>query len=191
MARKRFSDAFVSLSHEIAPGIGEYARMSTTAANAALGPIMSPYLRRLDQALQAKGMTVPVQVMTGAGGVVPAEDLSQEPIAAMMSGPAAGVIACQQLGPQLDIERLLTIDVGGARASMSVSSSTGSRSCATRSPSSARTSTARRSTWARSARAAAASPASSTGVSDGRAAKRRLHARPGLLRARRNARHRN
>jgi N-methylhydantoinase A len=113
LARKRFPDMFVSLSHEVAPGIGEYARMSTTAANAALGPVMSAYLERLESALRERGLTVPVQVMTGAGGVVPAHDLAQEPVAAMMSGPAAGVIACQQLGAKLGIDRLLTIDVGG------------------------------------------------------------------------------
>lgn len=113
LAKERFPDVFVSLSHEVAPGIGEYARMSTTATNAALGPIMSSYLERLDQALKDKGLSVPVQVMTGAGGVVAAHDLAQEPVAAMMSGPAAGVIACQQLGRKLGIDRLLTIDVGG------------------------------------------------------------------------------
>ncbi len=113
LAQARFPDLFVSLSHEVAPGIGEYARMSTTATNAALGPIMSAYLQRLDAALKAKGLTVPVQVMTGNGGVTPAESLIQEPVAAMMSGPAAGVIACQQLGRKLGIDRLLTIDVGG------------------------------------------------------------------------------
>jgi N-methylhydantoinase A len=113
MAQHRFPGMFLSLSHEVAPGIGEYARMSTTAANAALGPIMSSYLARLDQALREKGLTVPVQVMTGAGGVVPAADLAREPVAAMMSGPAAGVIACQQLGRKLGIDQLLTIDVGG------------------------------------------------------------------------------
>jgi N-methylhydantoinase A len=110
---ERFPDAFVSLSHEVAPGIGEYARMSTTAANAALGPIMSTYLQRLDTALRDLGLTVPVQVMTGAGGVVPASDLAREPVAAMMSGPAAGVIACQKLGRSMGVDRLLTIDVGG------------------------------------------------------------------------------
>ena len=30
---------FISLSSEISPNVGEYARMSTTAANAALGPL--------------------------------------------------------------------------------------------------------------------------------------------------------
>jgi N-methylhydantoinase A len=113
LVRERFPHMFVSLSHEVAPGTGEFARMSTTATNAALGPIMGTYLQNLDAALKATGLTVPVQVMTGVGGVMPAHRLVREPMAAMMSGPAAGVIACQQLGRKLDIDRLLTIDVGG------------------------------------------------------------------------------
>jgi N-methylhydantoinase A len=67
----------------------------------------------LQEALSARGLKVPVQVMTGAGGVVTARDIAREPVAAMMSGPAAGVVACQQLAARLGIERLLTIDVGG------------------------------------------------------------------------------
>ena len=113
MVRERFPEAFLSLSHEVAPSTGEFARMSTTATNAALGPIMSAYLRSLDSALRSRGLSVPVQVMTGSGGVMPAHSLVREPMAAMMSGPAAGVIACQQLGRKLGIDRLLTIDVGG------------------------------------------------------------------------------
>jgi N-methylhydantoinase A len=113
LVAERLPGVFVSLSHEVAPGIGEYARMSTTAINAALGPVMGAYLANLDEALRREGLGVPVQVMTGAGGVVPATDLAREPVAAMMSGPAAGVIACQQLGELLGISRLLTVDVGG------------------------------------------------------------------------------
>jgi N-methylhydantoinase A len=113
LVAERLPDVFVSLSHDVAPGIGEYARMSTTAANAALGPIMGQYLATLEQALRGRGLTVPVQVMTGAGGVVPAIDLAREPVAALMSGPAAGVVACQHLGEELGYGRVLTIDVGG------------------------------------------------------------------------------
>jgi len=51
---------FVSLSHEISPGVGEYARMSTTAANAALGPLAGRYLASLEAKLQQAGMRVPV-----------------------------------------------------------------------------------------------------------------------------------
>ncbi len=110
---ERLPALFVSLSHEVAPSVGEYARMSTTAANAALGPVMGAYLAGLDAALQRAGLQVPVQIMTSAGGVVPAADVAREPVAAIMSGPAAGVIACQQLARRLGIDRLLTVDVGG------------------------------------------------------------------------------
>lgn len=112
--RGRFPGLFVSVSHEVAPGIGEYARMSTTAANAVLGPVMGAYLADLDGALRALGVRVPVQVMTGAGGVVPAAEAAREPVAALMSGPVAGVVACQQVGRRTGPgDRLLTVDVGG------------------------------------------------------------------------------
>ena len=47
---------FVSCSHEISPGVGEYARMSTTAGNAALGPLAGRYLSSLEAKLQKAGM---------------------------------------------------------------------------------------------------------------------------------------
>jgi N-methylhydantoinase A len=113
LVSRRFPALFVSLSHQVAPGVGEYARMSTTAVNAALGPVLGGYLSTLDAALRAQGLAVPVQVMTGSGGVLPAGEVGREPVAALLSGPAAGVVAGQILGRQLGIDRLLTIDVGG------------------------------------------------------------------------------
>jgi len=111
--RERFPELFVSLSHEVAPAVGEYARMSTTAANAALGPVMSDYLARLDDALRRRGLTVPVMVMTSEGGVVAADVVSDQPVSVLMSGPAAGVIACQRIGRRLGRAHLLTVDIGG------------------------------------------------------------------------------
>ncbi|MFC8511835.1 hydantoinase/oxoprolinase family protein [Streptomyces sp. NPDC057257] len=110
---QRFPELFVSLSHEVAPSVGEYARMSTTATNAALGPVMGTYLATLDAALREQGLSVPVRVMTGGGGVVPADEVGREPVGALLSGPAAGVITGQILGRRMGIDRLLTIDVGG------------------------------------------------------------------------------
>lgn len=103
----------VSLSHRIAPSVGEYARMSTTAVNAALSPVMSVYLHRLDDALRSAGLTVPVLLMTSEGGVVTADVVADEPVSVLMSGPAAGVAACSAIGRQLGVTRVLTMDVGG------------------------------------------------------------------------------
>jgi N-methylhydantoinase A len=113
LLRERLPWAFVSLSHQVAPRVGEYARMSTVAVNAALGPVMSAYLSRLDAFLRECGLTVPVHVMTSEGGVVTGEVVGDEPVAVLMSGPAAGVIACQGLGRRLGYDRVLTVDVGG------------------------------------------------------------------------------
>src|SRR5919204_87307 len=43
---------FLTLSHQISSVVGEYGRMSTAAANAALGPIAGRYLARLEQTLR-------------------------------------------------------------------------------------------------------------------------------------------
>jgi N-methylhydantoinase A len=104
---------FVSLSHEISPGVGEYARMSTTAANAALGPLAGRYLASVEAKLQAAGMRVPVLMMTCAGGVLPTQVLNDRPAYALFSGPAGGVMGSRATAAQIGLDNILTMDVGG------------------------------------------------------------------------------
>jgi len=113
LARELFPDAFVALSTDIAPFVGEYARMSTTAANAAIGPVAGRYAHQLSAELSELGLRVPVMMTTSAGAVLPAETIAARPIAALFSGPAAGVIGAAKLGADLGLENLLTIDIGG------------------------------------------------------------------------------
>lgn len=105
--------AFVSLSHEISPGVGEYARMSTTAGNAALGPLAGRYLASLEAKLQKAGMKVPVLMMTCAGGVLPTSVLNERPAYALFSGPAGGVMGSRATGAQAGFEHIVTMDIGG------------------------------------------------------------------------------
>ncbi|MPZ57732.1 MAG: hydantoinase/oxoprolinase family protein [Rhizobiales bacterium] len=104
---------FVSLSHEISPGVGEYARMSTTAANAALGPLAGRYLASLEARLQQASMRVPVLMMTCAGGVLPTSVLNDRPAYALFSGPAGGVMGSRATAKQIGLDNILTMDVGG------------------------------------------------------------------------------
>ena len=104
---------FVSLSHEISPGVGEYARMSTTAANAALGPLAGRYLANLETVLQNAGMRVPVLMMTCAGGVLPTTILNDRPAYALFSGPAGGVMGSRASAREIGCDNILTMDVGG------------------------------------------------------------------------------
>jgi N-methylhydantoinase A len=113
LVREELPSAFITVSREISPTVGEYARMSTAAVNAALGPIAGRYLSRLETTLRESGMTVPVLMMTCAGGVLPSEVLNDRPVVALFSGPAAGVVGSQILGKQIGAKNILTIDIGG------------------------------------------------------------------------------
>jgi N-methylhydantoinase A len=111
--REELPGIFVSVSHEISPNVGEYARMSTTAANAALGPLAGRYLTKLEETLQQAGMRVPVLMMTCAGGVLPTRVLNDRPAFALFSGPAAGVMGSKTTGEQIGLRNVLTTDIGG------------------------------------------------------------------------------
>jgi N-methylhydantoinase A len=113
LAREELPEAFVSVSHEISPAVGEYARMSTTAANAALGPLAGRYLAKLETTLREAGMRVPVLMMTCAGGVLPTAVLTDRPAFALFSGPAGGVMGSQAIGEQIGLKNILTTDIGG------------------------------------------------------------------------------
>jgi len=113
LAAEELAGVFVSLSHESSAGVGEYARMSTTAANAALGPLAGRYLARLESTLRDAGMRVPVLMMTCSGGVLPTEVLSDRPAHALFSGPAAGVMGTLAIGERIGLKNLLTTDIGG------------------------------------------------------------------------------
>jgi N-methylhydantoinase A len=113
LALQELPDAFITLSHEISAVVGEYGRMSTAAANAALGPIAGRYLTRLEQTLRTAGMAVPILMMTNAGGVLPTDILNDRPAYALFSGPAAGVIGSLAIASKLGLGNLLTTDIGG------------------------------------------------------------------------------
>ena len=113
LLRLRLPDAFITLSHEVAPVVGEYGRVSTAVVDAALGPVLTSYLKHLQEVLGQHGLKVPVLVMTSEGGVITAKAAAARPVSVLMSGPAAGVIGCQRLAAQLGCEHALAVDVGG------------------------------------------------------------------------------
>lgn len=106
-------NVFLSMSHQTAPSVGEYARASTTSANAALGPIAGNYLVKLEQELRELGMTAPIMMTTNAGGVSPAKTVTASPVTSLLSGPASCVVAGQSLGEETNRPNILTMDVGG------------------------------------------------------------------------------
>ena len=107
---------YLSLSSEIAPELGEYERMTTTAANAYIQPIAEGYLANLQNALQARGHEGAFYLMWSDGGLASVDVTLQAPIRLLESGPAAGALAVRHFAQNLDIDRALTFDMGGTTA---------------------------------------------------------------------------
>jgi N-methylhydantoinase A len=110
----------ISLSSEVLPEIGEYERTSTTVINAYLRPVVGRYLASLSHGLQSLDVRAPVYVMQSNGGVMAASIASQRPIHIVESGPAAGVIAAQQVALDCNVSDAIALDMGGTTAKASI-----------------------------------------------------------------------
>ncbi len=106
----------VVVSSEVNPEYREYERMSTTVINALLVPVVSRYLRRLEDRLREEGMSCPVYVMQSNGGLATVSEAAVLPAATIESGPAAGVVASAYLGGFLGSSAILSFDMGGTTA---------------------------------------------------------------------------
>jgi N-methylhydantoinase A len=111
---------FVTCSCDIAPKWGEYERVTATALNAYLGPVMSGYLQRLNSALKKLGYRHGLQITQCGGGTVPVERAGEAPLLTLDSGPVSGVTASMFLGAAMGEENVITTDMGGTSFDVSI-----------------------------------------------------------------------
>lgn len=102
----------VSLSCEVLPEVREYERMSTTVADAYLGPRLGEYLQRLEQRSLSAGLPEPL-VMQSSGGVADAATAARHPARFVLSGPAGGVVGASHVARLSGFDDVLTFDMGG------------------------------------------------------------------------------
>ena len=100
---------FISCSSTIMPEVREYERGMATWLNASVGPVISRYLKRLQQRLpQAK-----ISVMQGAGTTIAADQAAGQAVRLLLSGPAGGLAAARSIASQTSYSKLLSFDMGG------------------------------------------------------------------------------
>jgi len=108
---------FVSASSEILPEYREYERMSTTAINAYVSPVVDRYLTSIQENIQSTGDEIAFHVMQSNGGVISIQEARKFGVRCILSGPAGGVVGSQYIGSTAssaaaDI-KLITFDMGG------------------------------------------------------------------------------
>ena len=113
MIRELAPRVFVSCSVDLAPKWGEYERITATALNAYIGPVMASYLGNLDRRLKASGYAQPLQITQCAGGSISVDKAMESPLLTLDSGPVSGVTGTQYLGRLMDCPNIITTDMGG------------------------------------------------------------------------------
>src|SRR4051794_6182600 len=113
-------DCFVSLSSDVIREYREYERTLSTCLNTGLMPLLSRYVGRLQDRSGDLGVEAPLRIMKSSGGVARASELIERPIAAALSGPAAGVIAAAALAAEDGYRDVLTLDMGGTSADIAL-----------------------------------------------------------------------
>jgi N-methylhydantoinase A len=120
LVRKLAPEVFVTCSVDIAPKWGEYERVTATALNATLGPVMSGYLGKLDRTLTGLGYAHGLQIAQCGGGTVPVARAGEAPLLTLDSGPVAGVTASSFLGAAMGEKNIITTDMGGTSFDVSI-----------------------------------------------------------------------
>jgi len=120
LVKKIAPGVFVTCSVDIAPKWGEYERVTATALNAYLGPVMSGYLAKLDRTLTGLGYAHGLQIAQCGGGTVPVARAGEAPLLTLDSGPVAGVTASGFLGAAMGEKHIITTDMGGTSFDVSI-----------------------------------------------------------------------
>ncbi len=116
IAREEYPGCAVSLSSEVLPEFREYERFSTTVLNAALVPVMSSYLGRLESKAVEVGLAIAPRIMQSNGGVMGGIAAGERPVNTLFSGPSAGVIGASHVSGLSGFSDIITFDMGGTSA---------------------------------------------------------------------------
>lgn len=103
----------VSTSHQVANELGLLGRTDTTTANAYLTPLLTRYMDELERDLGPGRL----RMMQSNGGLVDAAGFIGRH--AVLSGPAAGVVATGALARDLGLTEVIGFDMGGTSTDVS------------------------------------------------------------------------
>ena len=110
----------VSLSSEVQPEFREFERCSTTVLNAWLQPVMDEYMASLEAGLAERVPHARIGINQSNGGLMSPARARALPVRTALSGPAAGVVGAIDSGARSGPRDLITLDMGGTSADVSL-----------------------------------------------------------------------
>ncbi|MFB5678499.1 hydantoinase/oxoprolinase family protein [Paenibacillus terreus] len=117
---------------ELAPGLGvnassvlwsqmrEYERAAMTSVNMYIQPNVQRYFETLQERLSGEGVRTRPFITQSNGGIMDIGTAAEAPVRTLFSGPAAGVIGAVQAARSAGIGNVITFDMGGTSADISI-----------------------------------------------------------------------
>ncbi|MHA1124833.1 MAG: hydantoinase/oxoprolinase family protein [Candidatus Heimdallarchaeota archaeon] len=109
-------DRYITTSFDVSPEHREFERTSTTAINAVLMPLVSKYIKSLNDSFADFDLKAPLFIMQSNGGVSKSDQIQKLPVSIIESGPSAGVVASRFVAEYFDLDKVLSYDMGGTTA---------------------------------------------------------------------------
>ncbi len=113
LVRAELPEAYLTVSSELLPTIRFYERISTTALNSYVGPILSHYIDRLQISLAEIGFGGVLMIMQSNGGVMSPDVARNAAALTLLSGPAAGPGAGLGFVQAHGQDKCIVVDMGG------------------------------------------------------------------------------
>ena len=118
--RRHLPGLLVTESAVLWPEVREYERALIAGLNAYIHPLMGAYLDRLRTRVAGLGVRGPIYITANNGGTLSLDTARERPIDTVLSGPASGVVAACRIGEAAGFRQLVTIDMGGTSADISI-----------------------------------------------------------------------
>ena len=120
IVKEQMPSAFVTTSSSVSPQFREFERFTTGAVAAFIGPKVTNYIDNLSHNLRKICPDSELRIMTSSGGLATPEMIMEHPELTLLSGLVAGANAGLWLASKKGMKNLITLDIGGTSADISI-----------------------------------------------------------------------
>ena len=120
IVKEQMPSAFVTTSSSVSPQFREFERFTTGAVAAFIGPKVTNYIDNLSFNLRKICPDSELRIMTSSGGLATPEMIMEHPELTLLSGLVAGANAGLWLASKKGMKNLITLDIGGTSADISI-----------------------------------------------------------------------